>query len=541
MGGRWLPVAVLSAVIIAVLAGLGRSFDLAGIAGRNNLYGDISSVFKETFGSKENFVGEIVAAPIAETVGSVGTVPKKTSVGKAGMAGPKNTVVAGSVPAASVVGEDRSEAVPVPVQKTCVPAGAAEPSRLVLINEVAWAGTASSTTAHEWIELKNVSSGTVVMSGWWLVNKTGSIDVRFTEKDAVSPGAFYLLKRSDDFNLSGAKANRLFSGAVKNSDETLRLFDGGCSLVDEVAAESGPTKAWPAGAASPDYRTAERSADFSWHAYSGTGNGGAFGTPKAENSPAVLFKTEAMRYSLVLQKIGNGAGTVTSSPKGIDCGENCLEDSEDFPAGTEVGLGYVLSAASQFSGWSGDCYGESCVLKIDGDKSVTASFYPKQSSFVPPAATAPVAEPNPSVSPLVSEIMVGAEANADYEFIELYNPGDTAVALTGWSIKKKSSSGTESSLVASSRLEGKIIPAGKYFLIVHSGSYDGPVAADAEWAASNSLAYANNSIVVYDNRGTKTEEVGWAEIPRGKSYARSVWMAGEFSVLDVPTPQNSLQ
>ncbi len=115
----------------------------------------------------------------------------------------------------------------------------------------------------EWLELKNVSTGTVSLAGWELLDKSQRIDVRFNNA-ALKIGELRLVRRGADF-----------SGTINNSDEALYLFDDACTLVDEVAANP----AWPAGDA--DGRTAERGTDFSWHTSAEIG-----GTPGKENSEA---------------------------------------------------------------------------------------------------------------------------------------------------------------------------------------------------------------------------------------------------------------
>ncbi len=134
--------------------------------------------------------------------------------------------------------------------------------------------------------------------------------------------------------------------------------------------------------------------------------------------------------------------------------------------------------------------------------------------------------------------MAGSDGNADNEFIELYNPGSSGVVLTGWTIKKKSSTGTESTLVAASRLEGKTIMSNKYFLIGHEGGYAGATTPDMTWPVSYSLAYTNNAILLYDANGAKTEEVHWDEIQAGQSLTRSSWTSSDFAAA-TPSPQNS--
>ena len=156
-----------------------------------------------------------------------------------------------------------------------------------------------------------------------------------------------------------------------------------------------------------------------------------------------------------------------------------------------------------------------------------------------PSNPAPVVTPTGVGKILISEIMAGADGNANYEFIELYNAGSASVDLTGWSIKKKTSPGSESSLVAASRLLGKTIFPGKYFLIAHAEKYTGSVAGDADWAVSNSFAYKNNGIALYNAEGQKTEEINWTEIPAGQSLVRADWDSNQFTLAVSPTPQNS--
>ena len=52
---------------------------------------------------------------------------------------------------------------------------------------------------------------------------------------------------------------------------------------------------------------------------------------------------------LSVAKAGDGSGTVTSSPAGIDCGATCAAGFDD---GTAVTLVAVADAGSEFTGWS---------------------------------------------------------------------------------------------------------------------------------------------------------------------------------------------
>ena len=69
---------------------------------------------------------------------------------------------------------------------------------------------------------------------------------------------------------------------------------------------------------------------------------------------------------------GDGAGTVTSVPAGIECGADC---TEGYDEGTPVSLTAVADAGSTFTGWSGACEGTgTCDLTMSGPQSVTATF-----------------------------------------------------------------------------------------------------------------------------------------------------------------------
>ena len=145
----------------------------------------------------------------------------------------------------------------------------------------------------------------------------------------------------------------------------------------------------------------------------------------------------------------------------------------------------------------------------------------------------PIPQPTVAATPTVAavsitEVMAGSSASGDEEFIELYNSNSVAVDLTGYSIKKRSSSGSETSLVSASRFNNKYIPGGKHFLIVHDGATLAPY-ADVLWPGSYSLAYTNNAVVLYDANDAKVSEVTWIKLSPSQSTTGT------------PTPENSAQ
>jgi hypothetical protein len=371
-----------------------------------------------------------------------------------------STTVAGTAPTSVrrvATGTATSSASPGTVDGMDVPLcgqeNLAAPTFSVLVNEVAWAGMGSTKTSDEWIELRNVGTGTVHLAGWQVMNKSRTLRVIFDGDDTLAPGGYYLIERTDDTTVPGTAADKLFSGAVKNNDEALRLFDERCVLVDEVVVGS----AWPAGTASPDYRSAERSDDLSWHTYGYTAANGVFGTPRMQNSePVPVPPTTAATTPT------EGIGEQPSSPTAVA-----------------------------------------------------------------------------TVRVLVSEVMAGSDGASSNEFIELYNAGDAAVVLTGWSLKKRASTGNESTLVAASRLEGKTVAPGGYLLLGNDTGYLGATPLDVRWPTSYTLAYTNNAVILFNATGAAHDEAVWAEVPAGKSYARASWESATFAVQEIPTPQGS--
>jgi hypothetical protein len=105
------------------------------------------------------------------------------------------------------------------------------------------------------------------------------------------------------------------------------------------------------------------------------------------------------QYSLTIYRGGTstGTGVVTSSPSGINCGSDC---TEAYNAGTIVTLTATPAASSIFAGWSdGVCSGTGqCVITMNSDINVTASFTLKTYTITATAGTGGSISPFGSVS-----------------------------------------------------------------------------------------------------------------------------------------------
>src|SRR3989344_680847 len=111
-----------------------------------------------------------------------------------------------------------------------------------------------------------------------------------------------------------------------------------------------------------------------------------------------------------------------------------------------------------------------------------------------------------AVSPnvLINEVQVeGGVAND--EFVELFNPSDSSVDITGWRLTRKTAGGSESNLAAS--LSGSVAPQG-HFLIAHP-LFDGGVDEDFVYSATSSGIAINNTVVLYSDAGVSVvDKVG---------------------------------
>ncbi|MEK9150645.1 MAG: lamin tail domain-containing protein [Patescibacteria group bacterium] len=545
--------------------------------------------------------------------------------------------------------------------KQCSFAVSQSPSRSrIIINEVAWMGGANGAD-DEWIELKNISSSEINLNGYQLIDRAEQIKIVFNGNNKISANGFYLLERTDDDSAPDAKADKIYSGALANTNEGLRLFNPDCELIDEVLANSN----WPAGS-NENKKTMERGDNFNWHASSLAG-----GTPKKENSRLIVQETKQQIQIMeeadneVAPQISFGTSAIqqaANSPQQTQQAQQtasfkqCAFQTSQFPSRQKIIINEVawMGGSSDFSlaavdewlelknisddeinlsGWQILDKSENIKIVFDGSaKILPQSFYllertddnsvpgvsanliysgtlnngdeglrlfssqcdlidevlaspdwpagdnvqkrtmerspdlswhtyngiaqnnifgtPRkensqpmsaQEQIIAPAASAPDTQSSSANHVLVSEIMVGVDGNADYEFIEIFNSAPNPIDLTGWSIKKRSSSGGESTLVSPKYFKDKIIPANKYLLLVNEGGYGsaGSPQADVSWPKSYTLAYSNNAIVVYNANSELVEDVGWAEIPKGQSFERESFSGKQFKIQPNPNPQNS--
>ncbi|HET7555575.1 MAG TPA: PASTA domain-containing protein [Gaiellaceae bacterium] len=227
-----------------------------------------------------------------------------------------------------------------------------------------------------WYEIRNATSGTPAFAqqstfqpdttNRWLgsaaMDAAGDLAVGYSvASSTVAPGLAYAGRlASDPPSTLGRGEGTLFAGAGSQLATNNRWGDYSALAVDPVddCTFWFTSEYYPSGSTPYNWRT--RIASF-------------------------RFPSCRKMRSVAVAKAGAGAGTVTSSPAGIQCGSTC---SARFADGATVTLTAVPSGASRFAGWSGDCSGTgACVLSGSASHSVTATF--SGPALSPPACRVP--------------------------------------------------------------------------------------------------------------------------------------------------------
>lgn len=95
----------------------------------------------------------------------------------------------------------------------------------------------------------------------------------------------------------------------------------------------------------------------------------AFGTLSPGETVTCLFTNQQV-VNLVLNILGNGTGTVSSTPPGITCPGDC---TETYDINTAVTLTPIADPVSMFAGWSANCPG-GVIADLTADTVCTATF-----------------------------------------------------------------------------------------------------------------------------------------------------------------------
>jgi hypothetical protein len=242
---------------------------------------------------------------------------------------------------------------------TATPTSTRFPLKAVVIAEVGWMGTSSSTTTDEWIELYNNTTAPVSLEGWHLrsyqynattktfvlnldIALSGTISVNSGSGDANDTSGFFLLERREQA-VNDITGDLIYGGTkyLSNSGEILLLCStfnidaNNCSIntknqvVDYVNASlttTGSVNPWPAGSSST-YGSMERKnlysdEDTTWFTHTGANphwgrdanNNAIKGTPKHGNWAFTVTATPSTRSTAIPTRTAKPTRLPTSTP-----------------------------------------------------------------------------------------------------------------------------------------------------------------------------------------------------------------------------------
>jgi len=376
----------------------------------------------------------------------------------------------------------------------------------VVINEVAWMGTAASSW-DEWIELYNTTGATVSLAGWTISFADGS-PTTITLDGEIGPYAYYLLER-DNKAVNDLDANLEYGGGqMHNSGEQMVLHDADNTVIDTANEDGG---GWPAGAASTGvltYATMERvtptgpDSDGNWCTNDGftrngqdAGGNPINGTPQAHNSchqppagdaadlavaksgPDTVTPGSTITYHVTLSNTGATTATGVRVTDTLPAVVDFITQSSDF----------TFSHSGQDLYWQvGDVpTGTQHIITIIGH--VTSSGSGALTNLVTgttsASETVTINNADSWATAVFPHVQLYGLAPANYkesgEAAALINLGPHTATLTGWCLDNNLSPATRVCLPP-----GAQIPPGQILWLAQDGDGFYPVwGFDADWAA----------------------------------------------------------
>ena len=176
----------------------------------------------------------------------------------------------------------------------------------VVINEITWMGTTTDYN-DEWLELKNTSSASVDLTGWILEAVDGQPKINLS--GTISANAYFLLERTNNDSVPEIAADQIYTGALGNSGEYLKLKNAANNVIDEIDTGGG----WPAGD-NTTKQTMERTTT-GWQTSLNPG-----GTPKAQNSSGAIEEPEQTPEQPETPSMPTG----TNTPPIAEAGDNII-------------------------------------------------------------------------------------------------------------------------------------------------------------------------------------------------------------------------
>jgi len=292
----------------------------------------------------------------------------------------------------------------------------------VIINEIAWMGTENSTS-DEWIELYNTSSSSIDLTGYILEANDGSPLINL--EGIILANEYFLLERTDDTSAPSVTADQIYTGALGNTGEYLKLKNDSNNIIDEINA----SEEWPAGD-NTTKQTMERIGD-DWQTSSDSG-----GTPKVQNSSGAVEESEE-----------NEEETPSSSPEGasegtpgnqapiVNAGDNVIgfigqeisfDGSKSIdPEGSELAYSWNMGDGKLIEEKT-----FSYKYSYPGTYLVTLMVYDGR-YYVSDTITVKIQSQEISINEFIPNPEGDDQEN---EWIEVYNDSDSIVDISGWQL-----------------------------------------------------------------------------------------------------------
>jgi len=284
----------------------------------------------------------------------------------------------------------------------------------VIINEIAWMGTLVDYN-DEWLELKNTSSVSVDLTGWILEANDGQPKINLS--GTISANGYFLLERTNDDSVPGITADQIYTGALGNSGEHLKLKDNGSSVIDDLDFASG----WAAGN-NTTKQTMERTTT-GWQTSLNPG-----GTPKAQNSSGAVEEPESTPEQPETPLMPTGI----NNPPIADAGDNIIAftnqkitlDGSKSSDPEENELAYSWNTGD---GNSLDKITITHKYLYPGTYLATLTVYDGRYYSTD---TITIKVQNQGI--IINEFMANPSEKDEEEWIEIYNDADEIMDISGW-------------------------------------------------------------------------------------------------------------
>jgi glucose/arabinose dehydrogenase/subtilase family serine protease len=154
-------------------------------------------------------------------------------------------------------------------------------------------------------------------------------------------------------------------------------------------------------------------------------DGGLYYLARDQGAVYRVLAPEPGHHVLAVTLAGSGGGSIASTPGGLSCPDVTCSDS--FGDGTLVELTATPSGDSTFAGWEGSCTGAgACVVSMDDDESVTATFHSRYDLSVSALTSPPsIAVPGTAFSVTSATTNQGVVATPE-SFTRFYLSTDSA-------------------------------------------------------------------------------------------------------------------